>query len=291
MSNLSWRIGDVTVTRVVEQQVALPAQAFFPTADDETVARHRAWAHPWCVDDDGQLLLSIHALCVEADGHRIVVDTCVGNRPLPEMFEGMRNDGSFVHALRDAEFAPDTVDTVICTHLHFDHVGWNTMLVDGQWVPTFPNARYVLARPEHEHWQQASAEARAAASAVTFDDAVTPLFAHGVVDLVDVDHAVGPSVSLTPTPGHTPGHVSVRITSQGEEALITGDCAHHAIQLAEPDWFTSVDTDPVQSSATRRRIVEECVDRPVLVIGTHFPPPTAGHLVTTDRGVCFRPLH
>jgi glyoxylase-like metal-dependent hydrolase (beta-lactamase superfamily II) len=163
------------------------------------------------------------------------------------------------------------------------------MLVDGQWVPTFPNARYLLAEPEYGHWIGASEEERFASSAVTLDHAVMPLFDAGVVDLVAVDHPVTGDVSLEHTPGHTPGHVSVRIRSQGE-AIITGDCMHHAVQLAEPGWHTVVDTDGDQSTATRQRLVAECCDQPVLVIGTHFPPPTAGHVVTTADGVRFQPL-
>jgi glyoxylase-like metal-dependent hydrolase (beta-lactamase superfamily II) len=157
-------------------------------------------------------------------------------------------------------------------------------------VPTFPNARYLLARPEFEHWRDATDEQRAAASAVTFDDAVLPLFAHDVVDLVDVDHAVTGEIALMSTPGHTPGHVSVRITSRGEEGVITGDCVHTPFQLAEPQCGISVDADPAAAHATRTRLVDAYADRPVLLIGTHFPPPTAGHLVTTTGGVRFQPL-
>jgi glyoxylase-like metal-dependent hydrolase (beta-lactamase superfamily II) len=289
-ANLRWKIGDVTVTRVVEHSAALPASGFFPTSTHEQLASHADWLKPWSLDDDDNLLLSIHALCVESEGRRIVVDTCVGQRPLPGMYAALSNDGSFLTALVDAGFAPETVDTVICTHMHFDHVGWNTILVDGQWVPTFPNARYLLAQREYEHWIEASEEERFAASAITFDDAVLPLFDAGVVDLVEVDHQVTGDVALEHTPGHTPGHVSVRIRSQGEVAIITGDCMHHAVQLAEPDWHLVVDTDGDQSTATRQRLVAECCDQPVLVIGTHFPPPTAGHVVSTPAGVRFRPL-
>jgi glyoxylase-like metal-dependent hydrolase (beta-lactamase superfamily II) len=291
MSNLQWKIGDVTVTQVIEQPAGFPASGFFPTSTPDVLASHAHWLRPWSLDDDDNLVISIHALCVESEGRKIIVDTCVGQRPLPELFQHMSNDGSFLTALADVGFARETVDTVICTHVHFDHVGWNTMLVDGQWVPTFPNARYLLARPEYEHWIQATAEERHAVSAVTFDDAVLPLFDAGVVDLVEVDHRVTDAVSLEHTPGHTPGHVSVRIHSQGEAALITGDCMHHAVQLAEPDWHTMVDTDGDQSTATRQRLVAECRDQPVLVIGTHFPPPTAGHIVSTpDGGTRFQPL-
>jgi len=288
--NLCWKIGDVIVTRVVEHSATLPITGFFPMATGERLAGHADWLKPWALDDDDNVFLSIHALCVGSEGRKIVVDTCVGQRPLPDPYGILGNDGSFLTALTDAGFAPETIDTVICTHMHFDHVGWNTILVDDKWVPTFPNARYLLAQREYDHWIAASEEERFASSAITFDDAVLPLFDAGVVDLVDVDHQVTGDVALEHTPGHTPGHVSVRIRSQGEVAIITGDCMHHAVQLAEPTWYLVVDTDSNESTATRQRLVAECCDQPVLVIGTHFPPPTAGHVVSSPDGVRFRPL-
>ena len=290
MSDLRWVIGSVVVQRVLEQDMAVPVDWFFPSSTPEGVAAHADWLAPWALDEEHRVRMAIQALCVESDGRKIVVDTCVGQRPLTEMFASMADDGSFLTALTDAGFAPESVDVVVCTHLHFDHVGWNTRLVDGQWVPTFPNARYVLARTEYEHWRAQTEAVRAAHSAITFTDAVEPLFGFGVVDLVDADHEVTESVSLFPTPGHSPGHVSVRIRSGGAEAVITGDCVHSPIQLAEPHWATAVDTDAEESTATRRALVAECLDREVLVIGTHFPPPTAGHIVTTGSGVRFRPL-
>jgi|RhiMethySRZTD1v2_1073278.scaffolds.fasta_scaffold61860_4 glyoxylase-like metal-dependent hydrolase (beta-lactamase superfamily II) len=289
-ANLCWKIGDVTVTRVVEHSASLPASGFFSAATHEQLEKHAEWLKPWSLDDDDKLTISIHALCVESEGRKIVVDTCVGQRPLPDPYSALANDGAFLAALTDAGFAPETVDTVICTHMHFDHVGWNTIFVDGKWVPTFPKARYLMAQREYDHWIAASEEERFAASAITFDDAVLPLFDAGVVDLVEVDHQVTGDVALEHTPGHTPGHVSVRIRSQGEVAIITGDCMHHAVQLAEPTWHLHVDTDPHESTATRQRIVAECCDQPVLVIGTHFPPPTAGHVVSTPDGARFQPL-
>jgi glyoxylase-like metal-dependent hydrolase (beta-lactamase superfamily II) len=171
--------------------------------------------------------------------------------------------------LADAGFPREEVDTVICTHLHFDHVGWNTMLVDGEWVPTFPNARYLLGRDEWEHWNREGASGYAA----TIDDAVRPVIDAGLADLVPSDHRVTNEIRLEATPGHTPGHVAVHVESAGQHALITGDLAHHPVQFAEPDWHADPDTDPTQSAATRRRLLEEHSDTDLLVIGTHFAPP------------------
>jgi glyoxylase-like metal-dependent hydrolase (beta-lactamase superfamily II) len=290
MSELCWTVGAVRVTPVVERATAIPAATFFPSATDAALAA-RDWLHPWALTPAGEVRIVIQALGVESAGQRILVDTCVGRRPLPDPFTHLADDGGFLSALTAAGFGPDAVDVVVCTHLHFDHVGWNTTWDGTGWVPTFPNARYVLARTEYEHWRDAGPEAWAERSAVSFADAVLPLIDAGVVDLVDPDHVINDDVMLMPTPGHSPGHVSVRIRSGGAEALITGDCVHSPVQLAEPDWFTRVDHDPARSSATRRALVAECCDRDVLVIGTHFPPPTAGHLVTDPGGgVRFRPL-
>jgi len=232
----------------------------------------------------------IQALCLETGGGKIMVDTCIGPRQLPEAYAGLSNEGSFIETLTAAGFGRDDVDLVICTHLHFDHVGWNTIGENSQWIPTFRKARYVVAKPDYEHWKAASGEEKASPNLPSCDDALLPLFDAGVVDLVEVDHRVSDAIRLVSTPGHTPGHVSVSITSQGESALITGDSAHHPVQLEEPGWFSLADADPGMSSATRRRLVREYADTSVLIVGTHFPPPTAGHLVTTQNGVRFLPV-
>lgn len=147
-----WNVGSVTVTRVIEHRTELAVGDFLPTADGEALARHRDWLSPWAVGDAGQLRFVIQALCLESNGQKIVVDTCIGPQKLPGIYAGLSDDGSFIKALAAAGFGPYDVDLVICTHLHFDHVGWNTILEDGEWVPTFRRARYVVARPEYEYW-------------------------------------------------------------------------------------------------------------------------------------------
>jgi glyoxylase-like metal-dependent hydrolase (beta-lactamase superfamily II) len=164
---------------------------------------------------------------------------------------------------------------VVCTHLHTDHVGWNTRLVDERWVPTFSNARTQVARAEWEHWQSEDDPTMKR----TLGDSVQPLFDADLVDLVDTDHEVTEGVRFEPTPGHTPGHVAVRISSRGEEAVITGDLVHHPAQFALPGWRCVADTDPALANQTRRAFMERYADTPTLVIGTHFAGPTAGRLV------------
>jgi glyoxylase-like metal-dependent hydrolase (beta-lactamase superfamily II) len=221
--------------------------------------------------------MSIHALVVETPERRIVVDTCLGNdkegRRIPTW---NKLQGPFLDDLAAAGFARDSIDTVLCTHLHVDHVGWNTMLVDGKWVPTFPNARYLMGEAEFRHWR--GQHGREDMQAV-FADSVAPVFDAGLVDLVETDHRVSDEISLVPTVGHTPGHVSVVIKSEGEEALITGDFMHHPCQIARPHWCSTADSDPAQAQATREHMLADLSSRPVLVIGTHFAGATAGRIV------------
>jgi glyoxylase-like metal-dependent hydrolase (beta-lactamase superfamily II) len=165
---------------------------------------------------------------------------------------------------------------VLCTHLHVDHVGWNTMLLDGKWVPTFPKAKYLMGRVEYEHWSTSSAR-EDMKHVVT--DSVKPILDAGLATLVETDQRISPEISLIPTLGHTPGHVSVRITSRGEEALITGDFMHHPCQIAHPEWSTLADSNPEQGIQTRWDMFNRLAETPILVIGTHFAGATAGRIV------------
>jgi len=272
--NAKWTIGDVAVTRIVEHTAVLPLSGLIPDAPDGVIQKHMSWLEPFVADAEN-IVMSVHALLVESQGQRIVVDTCLGNgRVYPGIDEFSDLSGPFLEDLEAENFARESVDTVLCTHLHFDHVGWNTMLVDGAWVPTFPNARYLFGRREWEHWSKVEGDYTAG-----FGDTVRPVVEAGLADFVESDHRVTDEVRLEPTPGHTPGHVSVRISSRSEQAVITGDLVHHPIQLAEPQWQMSADTDPVRASETRRDFVARYGDTPVLVIGTHFGGPTSGHIV------------
>ena len=168
---------------------------------------------------------------------------------------------------------------VCCTHLHFDHVGWNTRLESDRWVPTFPNARYLFCRQEYEAFT-----AEPSGYALNLDDTVQPVVAAGLADLVEPTHRLTGEVRLVPSPGHSPGHVCVLIESGGERALITGDATHHPVQWAEPDWGMSGDFDGAQGAETRRRLRAEHGGRGTLVIGTHYAAPSAGYVVEADGG-------
>lgn len=275
-----WRVGDVTITRIVEMEVTGGSKFILPDATPEA-CQPLEWMAPHFMDDDGRLIMSIHALVVDTGERRIVVDTCIGNDKQRSIPNWTNLQTSFLADLEAAGYPRETIDTVLCTHLHVDHVGWNTMLVDGEWVPTFPNARYLLAEKEFNYWNAADSDAL---NNGVMEDSVGPVVDAGLVDLVDWEHQVCPEVSLSPTPGHTPGHVSIQIRSQGQSALITGDCFHHPCQMTRVDWCSSADYDQSAGQATREKFLAEYSDSQVLIIGTHFATPTAGHVKPRAEG-------
>jgi glyoxylase-like metal-dependent hydrolase (beta-lactamase superfamily II) len=273
MNQGQWRIGEVTVTRVVEIEATGGMTFILPQAKRD-ILKEIPWLYPHFADENGRMRGSIHALIIETPDRRIVVDTCIGNDKERGNPPWNQLQTTFLEDLTAAGYPRDSIDNVLCTHLHVDHVGWNTMLVDGKWQPTFPKARYLMGRAEFEHWRGFEE----AATQQVMSDSVLPVFDAGLVDLVETDHKICDQVSLIPTVGHSPGHVSVLIQSQGEEALITGDFIHHPCQMAHPEWSASVDSDPEQARRTRNEVFARYADTPTLIIGTHFHTPTAGHL-------------
>ena len=270
----TWKIGDVEISRVVDAVMPFPATGLIPQAEPEALTDLHDWLCPHFLDTEGNMQLSIHAFAIRSGDARIIVDTCLGDRPSPlAVREG---PPTFLEDLEKAGFPPDAVDRVLCTHLHFDHVGWNTVERDGKRVPTFPNARYLVGEAEWGFWKDEvdpySPEAK--------QDSVIPIFEAGLVDLVEMDHVIDERIRFVPTPGHTPGHVSVVIESQGETAVITGDLFHHPLQMAHPDWTDTADVDGALAHQTRLQFLARYADGPVLILGTHFASPTAGRIVS-----------
>ena len=270
-----WQIGDVSITRVIEtEDDSMPAAAVLPDATPANVLPI-TWLKPHFVDDDGKLITSIFSLLVLSQGKRIVIDTCLGNDKPRAVPAWNQRQGDFLRQLAAAGFPRESVDFVVCTHLHPDHVGWNTMLVNERWVPTFPNARYIFTAKDWE-WL----DSRPVTTLGDFaGDSVRPVIEAGLADLVTPDFRFTDEVWMESTPGHSPGHVSIRIASRGEHAVVTGDLIHHPCQLARPHWSSPFDFDLAQALATRRSFIDRYAGAPVLVIGTHFATPTAGHIV------------
>jgi glyoxylase-like metal-dependent hydrolase (beta-lactamase superfamily II) len=278
-----WEIGDVKITRVVEMETVSKGTFVLPEATLENIQKE-PWLQPHFAEANGRMRMSIHALIVESANRRIVVDTCLGNdKPRMNPPWNMLQT-SFLSDLEKAGFPRDSITDVLCTHLHVDHVGWNTMLVDGRWMPTFNKASYLIGRKEWAHWSLATDKF----TKDPIDDSVRPIVDSGLADLVEDTHRITDEVWLEPTPGHTPGHFSVRISSRGNEAVITGDLMHHPVQCAHPEWNCGFDSVPDQARATRRAFVERYADRPVLVFGTHFATPSAGYIVKYGSAWRFR---
>jgi glyoxylase-like metal-dependent hydrolase (beta-lactamase superfamily II) len=233
-------------------------------------------------------------MCIDDAGRKIIVDTCFGDgKNLP--YEGLPRMGrGYLDRLAAAGFDRSSVDTVLCTHLHLDHIGWNTMRPqtgDGgsddaaDWVPTFPNARYLFSATDLAHWLEHDGEEN-----VDLSESVRPILSAGLCDEVAMDATISEHVRLVPTPGHTPGHCSVLIESCGQQALISGDMFHHPIQVVHHDWPSVPDDDPVAAVATRARILPTIARDGILLIGTHFAEPAAGHVVRTGDRYAWKPL-
>jgi len=270
-----WQIGDVSITRIIEtEDTSMQAEFMIPDATPQNVLPIE-WLRPHFIDAEGNLISSIFSLLIESRGKKIVVDTCLGNdkpRSVPMWNE---RQGTFLDEIARAGFSREAVDIVACTHLHPDHVGWNTMLVNDQWQPTFPNARYLFSSLDWEWLDQ---------KPVTplgdyCGDSVRPIFAAGLADLIVPDHPITDEVWLESTPGHSPGHVSVRISSRGQHAVVTGDLIHHPCQMARPRWCSPFDFDRQQALDTRERFLQRFCDEPVLIIGSHFATPAAGRII------------
>jgi glyoxylase-like metal-dependent hydrolase (beta-lactamase superfamily II) len=283
----TWQVGNVRITRIVDLEVnEFPTQVMFGGLSTDDV-RAIKWLQPDYVTTEGALRVSFHAYVVETHGLRIIIDTCVGNdKPrLAPFFNQLSTP--FLERLGAAGFAPEEIHFVLCTHMHIDHVGWNTRWDGVQWVPTFPNARYLFGAVEWQHWQREIAVAKAPHEIETrtiLEDSVTPIIAAGLHDFIETDHQITEEVKLFATPGHTPGHVSVAISSLGEYAVIAGDVMHHPVQIADPGIRSNFDSDGAQAEQTRRAFIEEHADRPVLVLGTHFAKPSGGLIVREDSG-------
>lgn len=275
-----WQIGNVSVTRVIETVTLIKPSYLYPDASLETLAGELNWLQPHFMDQEGKILLSIHSFLIESEGARIIVDTCVGNdKDIPMVgWKGLKT--RFLDHLVRAGFPRESIDYVLCTHLHFDHVGWNTFQENGKWVPTFPNARYLVGAEEWGYWHDHPDQI----VGNTNEEAILPIFEAKLVDLVPSDHKINNEVRLVPTPGHTPGHVSVEIVSNGAQAVITGDLFHHPLGFAHPDWKGIADVDGELAYQSRIEFMKKYGDNPVLVLGTHFASPTGGKLVS-EAGV------
>ena len=269
---MQWQVGRVRVTRIMELESIGGTRFILPQVGSDDVKKH-PWMTPHFADVGGGLKMTVHSLVLETPDARIIVDTGLGNhkqgRTVP-LWNDLDTD--YLAQLTAVGLPPDRIDMVVCTHLHVDHVGWNTRLIDGRWVPTFPNAKYVFGDIEYAYWKSHSDSPHHAA---VFADSVQPIVDAGLADLVACNPQLTDEITLIPTPGHSPGHMSVLIESAGQQALLIGDVAHTPLQMAHLDWSTRFDSDGARSAATRHELFSRFADSETLVIGGHF---SAGHI-------------
>jgi glyoxylase-like metal-dependent hydrolase (beta-lactamase superfamily II) len=280
----TWRVGRVEITRLVEVWKWEDDIWMVLDGAKPEIVYTQPWLLPNHATPEGRMFINFQAFVIKAGTRRIMIDTCVGadrEREFP-VFTHMQT--SFLQDLAAIGIEPTEIDTVLCTHLHFDHVGWNTRLVGGRWVPTFPNARYLFSRKEYDHWMMLR-DSGTYHAINHLRDSVDPVVEAGLVDFIPHDSRITDEIRLLPTPGHTPDHVSVLVSSEGEQAVITGDLMHHPIQIAMPGHPATFDMDKATGARTRVEFVERFREQPVLVIGSHFADPGAGYIVRNGDGL------
>jgi glyoxylase-like metal-dependent hydrolase (beta-lactamase superfamily II) len=277
------RIGEHHVIRV--EEVLGPGfrpEELLPDWTAKAIEPHLSWLVPNYLNVAGdQLISSVHSWVIKIKHHTIVVDTCVGNhKPRPNAQRFNMLDKPYLANLVAANIDPAEVDYVLCTHLHVDHVGWNTRLEDGRWVPTFPNAKYVFSKIDRDFFDPARGEAgRLGDRANVWNDSLLPILEAKQDLVIDGFHKLGDSLLIEPVPGHTPGHVLLKLLGQdGSEALFIGDVMHHPIQIYEVDWSSAFCSDPVEARRSRRRVLEHCASHGSTLCPAHFGAPHYGHI-------------
>jgi glyoxylase-like metal-dependent hydrolase (beta-lactamase superfamily II) len=281
----TWKVGAAIVTRIEEQVGPNDAAAsgFIPDIVRERFEKHYPWMVPTHYDPArDRLITSCHSWLIRSGGRTVLVDTCGGNhkeRPWLPRFH--MQDRPYLQRLAAAGVKPEDIDTVLCTHLHADHVGWNTRLENGRWVPTFPNAKYLYSKVEDERWNPEIGDRRAKAPdrAKVYDDSLSPVIAAGQAVLIEMTHEIDKRLQILPAPGHTPGQVLLDLRD-GRGGIFCGDAIHHPVQVYEPTWNNRADEQPEVARTTRRQLLERCADSGALLFPTHFAAP---HVVAIER--------
>ena len=287
MITRSRKLGGLEILRALELVTPFSPFHFFPETTEEDWAPHRHWLEPDALDPEtDQLLFPMQSYVIRTSHHTILIDSCVGNgkeRPTRPHWH-LKTDETYLNALAEHGIAPEAIDFVMCTHLHSDHVGWNTRLENGRWVPTFPNARYIFSKKEVEAWGDVGHEKF---SRTPFEDSVLPVLEAGRAELVTDDYALDDEVFLESTPGHTPGHVAISLRSKGASAVMCGDLMHSPIQCLHPEWIAWPDWDAEQAKQTRYAFLDRYCESDTLICTAHFPLPSAGHIIRSEEACRF----
>lgn len=281
MSGLA--IGTFDITRVPEMEYPMAAaRSFFPELSEDMLTEVRRLMPPGHLTDDDKIILSFHSYILRTGRYNILIDTCCGNdkqRPHRPAFTNL--SGNYLGTLAAAGLQPEDIDFVMCTHLHWDHVGWNTRLVNGEWVPTFPNAKYIMAKREYDHWDALYALGGDNPHRNGFEDSVLPIMRAEQAVLVADDHEVDTGIWLEPCHGHSPGHVIINLQSGDAKGALTGDIIHHRLQFRYPDLSTSADTDMALARVNRKALIEKLAGSGTLVCTAHLHGQSVGRIEPT----------
>ncbi len=278
-------LGRMRVHKIHEMDSPVPLLSQLPGTTAEDLARLRQWyEQPDEISADPEtsfMTFSVHSWVIEIDGRTILIDSCDGNHKNRSLDAVHQLDTDYLGNLRRAGFRPEDIDMVMCTHLHFDHIGWNTRLEGGRWVPTFPNARYLFGRRDYEYFQ-ANPEGEALHHEA-FLDSIVPVMDAGLGELVDEDHVahreIGDGVWLEPAFGHSPGCCMVGAQADGPPALFWGDVIHHPVQMIRPDLPFAFDADPAAASKVRRATMARAAEEGTTCFPAHFRRTSAGHVL------------
>jgi len=272
-----YSVGDMTIHRIVEKEYGFEGIAqFLPGLTPELLAQNRSWLEPAALDPKtDHAIFCFQSYVVRTPHHTVLIDSCIGNDKTSRYPDWHRKtDPTWMNALNAAGLGVENIDYVMCTHLHGDHIGWNTRLENGRWVPTFPNARYLFSKKEYEYWDGVHRKMPIPGIA----ESVLPIIDAKKAVLVTSDHALNDHVRLLPTPGHTPDHFAVTIGQKADAAVFTGDLIHSPLQTRYPEMSSRADTEPRHAAQTRRRFLERYCDTETLFCAMHFPSPSVGHI-------------
>ena len=269
---VSFKMGEMTVSEICEiLRFELALTSLLPSADHRVLQPHRHWLEPDFLHD-GNIRLMIRSWLLQRNNRNILVDACVGNhksRPSRKEWH-LRDEASWLGALAAHGLQPEDIDVVFCTHLHADHVGWNTRLYNGNWVPTFPNARYITSSTEYVHWEAQNAIDEIPSGHGSFIDSVLPIMDAGQMELISDGYELAKGLVLQSSPGHTPGHMSIDVNCEGDKGVFCGDVLHSPVQIIQPEWSSAFCTSPDLARKTRVELLERLCDTSHWLIPMHF---------------------
>ena len=278
-------LGGLRIHKIFEMDSGVPMLEALPGVTREDLRRMKHWHDDpdefAATPEDSQMIFGVHSWLIEVDGRKILIDTCDGNHKNRSMEAVHQLDTGYLDGFAKIGIAPDEIDLVMCTHLHFDHVGWNTRLENGKWVPTFRNARYLFSKQDYEHFRDFEVEGL---HAEAFADSIVPVVEAGQADIIDVANGftahreVHDGIWIEPAFGHSPGCCTIHAQRGGAPALFWGDVVHHPIQLIRHDLPFFFDMDPPAASVQRKRVLEFAADSDVTCFPAHFRGTSAGEV-------------